>query len=106
LPAHCIARLLGRDSLQLRRPKRDSYWLSKALTSNVQTYFSPGSIREGNGVTAETPALMGGWVAILFMWLAGVFAPRKSDAAAAAAAPVRSAGAREQGIPDEIYTLW
>ncbi len=104
LPAHAFGRLRGRDSLMLRRPNRDSYWLAKAPAGDIQSYFSPGSARRGNGTTEDTPASMAGWVAPLFLWLSRLFAPRQRELADTATAP--SAASREQGIPDEIYTLW
>lgn len=106
LPAHVMGRLLGRDSLLLRRPSRDSYWLSKAPTGDVQSYFSPGSARSGNGTTADTPVSVAGWIAPLFLWLSRPFAPRRRRLADTATSTAPSAASREQGIPDEIYTLW
>jgi hypothetical protein len=106
LPAHFIGWMLGRDSLLLRRPKRDSYWLAKAPTADVQSYFSPGSARYGNGTTRDTPVPMAGWVALLFLWLSKPFAPRRQQPAGTATSATRSAASRERGIPDEIYTLW
>ena len=106
LPAHVIGRLLGRDSLLLRRPNRYSYWLAKAPTGDLQSYFSPGSARSGNGTTADTPAPMAGWIAPLFLWLSQPFAPRRRRLADTATSAAPSAASREQGIPDEIYTLW
>ncbi len=106
LPAKIVGRLLGRDSLLLRRPRRDSYWLAKAPMRDVQSYFSPGSVRSGNGTTADTPAPMAGWIAPLFLWLSRAFAPRRRPTADTATSTVPSAASRDQAIPDEIYTLW
>lgn len=106
LPAHLVGRLLGRDSLLLRRPRRDSYWLAKAPVADLQSYFSPGSARDGNGATADTPAPMAGWVAPLFVRLSRLFQPRSRRSADATGPAVSSAASREAGIPDEIYTLW
>jgi hypothetical protein len=106
LPAHLLGRLRGRDSLLLRKPGRDSYWLAKAPADGVQSYFSPGSARHGNGTTAETPASMAGWIAPLYVWLSRPFAPRRRRLADTATSAAPSAASREQGIPDEIYTLW
>ncbi len=102
-PAHVVGRWRGRDSLLLRKPARDSYWLSRAPVTDVQSYFSPGSARVGNGVTAETPAATATWLAPLYVLVARWFAPRRG---VAAETPTASAAARDQGIPDEIYTLW
>jgi hypothetical protein len=103
VPAHVVGRLRKRDSLMLRKPSRESYWLAKAETGDVQSYFAPGSARYGNGVTPDTPRPMVAWVAPLYVSLGRWFAPRRGRAADSASA---SPGTREQGIPDEIYTLW
>ncbi len=106
LPAHFVGRLRGRDSLLLRRPDRDSYWLAKAPNGGVQSYFSQGSARVGNGTTEDTPAPMAGWIAPLFLWLSRGFAPRRKATIDTATSAAPSAAMRDQGIPDEIYTLW
>lgn len=106
LPAHVMGRLLGRDSLMLRRPSHDSYWLAKAPIDGTESYFSPGSARRGNGTTADTPAPMAGWVAPLLLWLSKAFAPRRRQLADTATSAAPSAASRDKGIPDEIYTLW
>ena len=101
LPAHALGRLLGRDNLLLRRPRRDSYWIAKAPPGSVEAYFSQGSPRHGNGTTSDTPAPMAGWVVPLFVRVSRAFArPRRATETAT------SAASREHGIPDEIYTLW
>jgi hypothetical protein len=106
LPAKVIGRLLGRDSLLLRRPRRDSYWLAKASPGDVQSYFSPGSAWSGNGTTADTPAPMARWIAPMYLWLSRAFAPRRARVVDTASSRVPSAASRDQAIPDEIYTLW
>ncbi len=106
LPAKVVGRLLGRDSLLLRRPRRDSYWLARAPPADVQSYFSPGSARSGNGTTADTPAPMAGWIAPMFLWLSRAFAPRRRRMTDTASSTVPSAASRDEAIPDEIYTLW
>src|SRR4051812_15593600 len=102
VPAHLIGRVLGRDSLLLRRPDRDSYWLAKASTQDVQGYFSPGSVQFGNGTTPDTPVPMSSWIAQLLVWLSRLFAPRRRESPGPTSVAL-SAASREQGIPDEIY---
>ncbi len=106
IPASVTGRLLGRDSLLLRRPRRDSYWLAKAPVSDVQSYFSPGSARDGNGTSQETPVAMAGWLTPVYVALSKALAPRRRPSGETATSAVPSAATREQGIPDEIYTLW
>ncbi|HWN97240.1 MAG TPA: hypothetical protein VNT99_19570 [Methylomirabilota bacterium] len=89
--------ILGRDPLRLRKPSSETFWIQRATHPDRASYFSETSVAEGAhhggfGVLARRP----------LSWLAKLCGPRR-------AAPDEkfSAGAdREQGIPDEVYTLW
>lgn len=89
--------LFGRDPLRLREPLNQSFWISRAGDPDRASYFSEASVAEGRshggfGALAQQP----------LKWMAGLNAPRR-----AAPGAKFSAGAdREQGIPDEVYTLW
>lgn len=106
VPVGVLGRLLGRDSLLLRRSRRDSYWLAKAPVGNVQSYFSTGSTVDGNGTTADTPPSVAGPLASFLLAISRLYAPRRQESSVSATSAVPSAATREQGIPDEIYTLW
>ena len=99
LPAKAAGRLLGRDPLRLRKPADAStYWQPKATSGGLECYFSPGSGRT-DGARPASPRYLP-----LFYALARLAAPRHDPAGATETAT--SFAAREQGIPDEIYTLW
>src|SRR5687767_3565844 len=99
-------RALGRDTLLIRKPAGvPSYWITRAPVRDTQSYFSQASVAEGKsaafaGSQTRTDAGGAGLLRGLFTTLAGFYAPRRR----AAGAPVPEA--REEGIPDEIYTLW
>ncbi len=100
-PAILVGRVLnaitGRDPLGLRRPAGESFWIARAERSSPAEYFSEASSAEGRG--------HGGWggpaIAVLRR-LARFTAPRRLQPGERYSA----AADREQGIPDEIYTLW
>lgn len=97
IAARLLNGLTGRDPLRLRRPSGESYWIPRAAQPTSASYFSEESVAEGYG--------SGGWgriAGVPLRWLAKLYAPgevRPGETFSAAAD-------REQGIPDEIYTLW
>jgi hypothetical protein len=108
LPVRFVRTLLGRDTLQLRRPANtSSYWIVREADPNGPSYFSETSLAEGK------PALREGgnrrndrgaarWFTPMLRTIARLHAPPrelKADKYAAGAD-------REQDIPDEVYTLW
>ncbi len=92
-------RPLGRgDRLRLRRPRDTaSYWVERSSNGESGWYFSEASFAEGapqvGTVRLMTRALL---------LLARVYAPARSSEEREYIA----AADREQGIPDEVYTLW
>lgn len=100
-PVVLIGRLLnrftGRDPLRLREPAVDSFWIPRATRQSAAEYFQESSSVEGSGHHG-----WGGPAAAILRRLARFTAPRRLQPGER-----YSAGAdREQGIPDEIYTLW
>lgn len=106
IPSKLVGRILGRDSLMLRRRGRQSYWLTKSRVVGVQSYFSPGSVRGGDDLGGEAPPPMSSWVAPVFMSLSRRFAPHRAEVTETPTTDPGFGTTREQGIPDEIYTLW
>ncbi|HEY6167023.1 MAG TPA: hypothetical protein VI454_03210 [Verrucomicrobiae bacterium] len=97
LLARLLNALLGRDPLRLREPRGDSLWIARDVESDSASYFSEASAAEGRGHGG-----VGGLARAPLKILARLYAPPRS-----APTGQYSAGAdREQGIPDEVYTLW
>jgi hypothetical protein len=97
-PLLLIARLInavsGRDPLRLRRPTDASLWIPRNQSSSDSSYFSE---------TSPAEAAEGGSPAASFLaWVARFYAPPRSQPKEKFSA----AADREQGIPDEMYTLW
>lgn len=100
-PAVIAGRLLnaltGRDPLRLREPAGGSYWIARAAPPPASQYFSESSAAEGRR--------HGGWGGAAIAMLRRI-------ARTTAPAPLQpgerysAAADREQGIPDEVYTLW
>jgi hypothetical protein len=96
-PARAVRSITRRDPLRLRKPARcESYWLPKAQSDGRESYFSPG------GPSGERPRGASRITLPLFYGLARLASPKRRDVAETRT----SAAAREEGIPDEIYTLW
>ena len=97
LAAKMINVLLGRDPLRSRRSANGSYWVERDNASGDAGYFlevSPSEQRDRNSAA---------WLPeTILVWLSRWFAPPRAtpDERFSAAAD------REQGIPDEMYTLW
>ena len=89
--------LLGRDPLRLREPSGASLWIPRAAQPDSTSYFSESSVAEGKGAGGF------GWIAAApLRWLSRLHrGPRSSPGEDYA-----PAADREQGIPDEVYTLW
>src|SRR6266581_814253 len=99
LLAYLVNRLLGRDSLRLDDvPSRASCWIERRRTQpTIQSYFSEESCTEGGGEPGAPRLLARFLRAIARLYRP----PRRGDE------PIYKASAeREQGIPDEVYTLW
>jgi hypothetical protein len=97
LAARCLNWVLGRDPLRLRPPAVDSFWIERDQEASRASYFSEFSIAEGLGNRG-----MGGIACNVLLLLARFFAPRRSQPGEVYSPAVD----REEGIPDEVYTLW
>ena len=87
--------LLARDPLRRRRPAAGSLWVARKVGSDAG-YFSEASPSE------DAPASAARLPESALVALSRVYAPpraRPNEKFSAAAD-------REQGIPDEMYTLW
>jgi len=108
LPLSLFNRMLGRDPLQLRRPpKGASNWLVRGKRPTAASYFSEESELEGRPARNEEGTIVakpgtGKLMAPLFLAVARLHAPPR----AVPGAKFSAAAEREQGIPDEVYTLW
>jgi hypothetical protein len=86
--------LSGRDPLRLRRPGEGSLWIEREQGAPDSSYFSETSPAEA--ADRRSPA------AAFLIWIARFYAPPRSQPKEKFSA----AADREQGIPDEMYTLW
>ena len=90
-------RLVGSDPLRLREPTGESLWMPRQSQPTREDYFSMRSCAEGAG--------HGGWgwiAAVPLRWLSRWYAPKRSDDVREYTPSVD----RQEGIPDEVYTLW
>lgn len=93
-----IASILGRDPLRLRKPVGESYWIGRADQENSAHYFTETSEAEGHG--------SGGVACVITPLLraaATLFKPKETQNNSEHHI---TAADREEGIPDEVYTLW
>jgi hypothetical protein len=100
-PLLLLARLLntalGRDPLRSREGDAASFWIARTAEPDQASYFSEASAAEGRGHGG-----MGRLAMPVFLWLAGRYAPGREQPREKFSASAD----REQGIPDELYTLW
>ena len=95
--ARVLNMLLGRDPLRLREPRCETYWIPRAAQPDPASYFSEASVAEGRGSGGF------GWIAAApLRWLSRLFGARRAQPGEKYTPAVD----REQGIPDEVYTLW
>lgn len=93
LIARAINIVTGRDPLRSRRPREQSLWIARAPVDSDASYFSETSPAE-----PRQPSL----AAAVLTWIARFYAPPRSQPKE----KFSPAADREQGIPDEMYTLW
>ena len=92
--SRAINAMSGRDPLRLRRPGDASLWIKRNQDSHDSSYFSetsPAEAADGSSLAAS-----------FLVWMARFYAPPRSQPKEKFSA----AADREQGIPDEMYTLW
>jgi hypothetical protein len=88
--------VLGRDPLRFAEPKERSLWIVRESSSSDAAYFNETSPAEG--------AAHGGFGRVpesILLRVARWYAPSRSQPR-----EKFTAANREQGIPDEMYTLW
>jgi hypothetical protein len=95
LIARVINRLTGRDPLRWREPSAASLWIERRVPESDAHYFGETSPVEGARGA-------GRWPAAVFARVARWYAPARLQPQEKFSA----ATDREQGIPDEMYTLW
>jgi hypothetical protein len=97
LLARLVNLVLRRDRLRLHDiPSGESFWIERRAQSTIQSYFSEKSLAEGGEPSAAR-------LLIRFLYgVARLYAPRRQVSGKIYKASVE----REQGIPDEVYTLW
>lgn len=97
LAARLVNTVLGRDPLRRARPSGGSYWVKRDSSPGDAGYFlevSPSEKRDRSSA---------GWLPeAVLLSLSRWFAPRRSTPGEKFSATAD----REQGIPDEMYTLW
>ena len=98
LLAWLVNLLLDRNRLRLRRiSSKESHWLERRRQPSTASYFSEASRSEGGDEPSAARAL-----ARFLRGIAGLYTPPRQ----AAGAVYEASADREQGIPDEVYTLW
>jgi hypothetical protein len=85
-------RLRGRDPLRLAKPGGSSLWIVRPAPPSSAQYFSQSATAEQRSGLAN---------AALRSLAGGLAPPRMKPGEKFSAA-----ADREQGIPDEVYTLW
>ena len=108
LPVRLLRILLGRDTLRLRTPvNAASYWVISENNPDPQSYFSEESVAEGRRARLEGGEILfkhgaARWFTAVLRLIARLYASSR-ETRIGSHPPVAD---REQGIPDEIYTLW
>jgi hypothetical protein len=98
LLAWLVNRILRRDRLRLNDvPRGESCWIERRLQPNIASYFSEESCSEGVGKLTEARPLTR-----LLHSIARFYMPPRETSEAI----YKASAEREQGIPDEVYTLW
>jgi hypothetical protein len=89
---------LRRDRLRLQNARtRQSHWVVRAAQPDIVSYFSEDSCVEGGEEwSAARPVIR------LLRGIARLSTPRRRQGEGV----YKASAEREQGIPDEVYTLW
>ncbi|MGD0390641.1 MAG: hypothetical protein ABSC42_16985 [Tepidisphaeraceae bacterium] len=109
MPVTWLTRRNHRAHLQLDDPGTASYWLVRKADAGRDSYFSEASTVEGAPAPREGlesgPRIGGGspLLATMLAIIAGWYAPPRRPIAGEGRPSMAD---REQGVPDEIYTLW
>jgi hypothetical protein len=98
LVAWLVNFVLGPNRLRLNRiPKEQSCWMERRGRPNTATYFAEASCSEGEEKPSAARPL-----ARLLCGIARLYTPPRQ----VVGATYKPSAEREQGIPDEVYTLW
>ena len=99
LLAWLVNQILRRDRLRLYDvPSGESCWIERRVQQlPVLSYFSEESCSEGGGEKSTSRPLVQ-----LFRCIARFYRPPRQVSGAI----YKASADREQGIPDEVYTLW
>ena len=89
-------RLIGFDRLRLRKSVQASYWVERPQP-DLASYFSEASQCEGNGGPSLAKPVAG-----VLELVACLYRPRRQTGEPS----YKLSPERDQGIPDEVYTLW
>jgi hypothetical protein len=90
--------VLRRDRLRLHDVRNEvSFWLERPVQPTTQSYFSEESLAEGSGEASAARL-----VTRFLHGMARFYAPRRQPGEG----NYKASAEREQGIPDEVYTLW
>jgi hypothetical protein len=90
--------VLGCNRLRLNRiSKEQSCWIERRGRPNIASYFSEASCSEGEEKPSAARPL-----ARLLCGIARFYTPPRQTVGTT----YRPSAEREQGIPDEVYTLW
>ena len=98
LLAWLVNLVLRWDRLRLHDvPSAESCWIERRAQPTTQSYFSEESCAEGGGEPSAARLL-----SRFLHCIARLYAPRRQ----AGGAVYKASAERQQGIPDEVYTLW
>ena len=98
LLARVMNALQGKDRMRLREPEGvTTFWLERSPKEGTEGYFSEASATEGSPQNGTAPR-----ISKVLLILAHVYAPTRQNKEKEFVASAD----RNQGIPDEVYTLW
>jgi hypothetical protein len=109
LPVIWLTRRISGSRLQLDDPGTASYWLIRKADAGRDSYFFEASTIEGAPAPREgleSGPRIGGrspWLASILIIIARWYAPPREPVAGKGLSSIAD---REEGVPDEIYTLW
>ena len=98
LLARAVNAVFKWDRLHLKEGKREqSCWIARQEKADILRYFSEQSSSEG------APRWSAASLVLTLLWsLSRFYRPRQTMGGGT----YKSSAEREQGIPDEVYTLW
>jgi hypothetical protein len=89
--------MLGRDHLRLHDEPERSCWVKRRGRPDIASYFVETSCAEGGSEQSAAQPLIR-----IMRTIACLYTPTRT----AAETVYKASADREQGIPDEVYTLW